>query len=100
MNILIYVNDDFLMGLIRNMSKVLKLKDFQWIETNTEKADGYYSFKGCDWEITIDWTYRKCWTVSVCNKFEEALEEYGCVDESEALKIANKIYRSFVNKML
>lgn len=98
MDILLYANYGILLDLFGNMSKVLTLKDFQWIETNAEKLDGYYSLKGYDWEIAIDWTYRRCWTVSVCNKFEEALEEYGCTSESEALKIANKIYKSFVNK--
>lgn len=97
MNFTMYVIDygNFWNKLFETMSRSLTLKDFQWIVTNDEKADGYYSLKREDWEIAIDWTYRRSWTVSVCNKFEEALEEYGCANEEQALKIANKIYHSF-----
>ena len=80
------------------MSKNLTLEDFQWIIIDKERKEGYYSLKKNGWEITIDWSYKKSWTISVCNRFEEALEEYGCANECEALEIANKIYRSFNSK--
>jgi hypothetical protein len=77
------------------MPRALKLSDFRWILINEEKNDGYYSFKEGEWELALDWTYDRGWTVYLCNKFEEVLEEYGCEDKKRALKIINIIYKSF-----
>lgn len=78
------------------MSKFLKLKNFKWIIVDEEKKEGYYSFKKNGFEIAIDWVTLTGWSVYLCNKFEEVLEEYDCSSKEEAIKIANKIYTSSV----
>ena len=83
-------------SFVKCMSKFLKLKDFQWIIVDEKQKEGYYSFKNSEWEIAIDWVPLKGWSVYLCNKFEEVLEEYGCCNKGEAIKIANKIYKSSV----
>jgi len=81
---------------IKGMSKFLKLNNFQWIIVNQENKEGYYSFKKNGWEIAIDWVDSKGWSVFLCNRFEEVLEEYGCSSKEEAIVIVNKIYKSSV----
>lgn len=98
-NIFNVLNKDLVLCLVefgRYMSKVLKLEDFEWIIVNSEKQSGYYSFKKDCWEIALDLNSRNIWSVYLCNKFEEVLEEYGCWDQNDALNIANKIYKSLI----
>lgn len=81
------------------MSKVLRFEDFRWVLTNEEKKDGYFSLKKDCWELAIDFDLHRGWTVYVCNKFEEVLEEYGCTSQDEAIRVANKIYKTFNHKL-
>ena len=91
-NLCVILKDEFL----NNMKKFLKLKDFTWIIVNKENKEGYYSYKINNWELAIDWIPLKGWSVFLCNKFEEVLEEYGCSSKEEAIIIVNKIYKSSV----
>lgn len=75
------------------MSKFLTLQDFKWIQTCEEKETGYYSFKENGWELCVE--HDKGWTVYLCNKFEEVLEETDCKCREGAIILVNKLYIKF-----
>lgn len=74
------------------MSRILTLKDFEWILTCEKKQNGYYSLKKCRLEISIDNDICNGWTVYLSNKWQEVLEEHQVLSIEEAIKEATRLF--------
>jgi hypothetical protein len=77
------------------MSKALKLSDFRLVITSQETKMGYYSLKKDGDEICLEYDDREGWLVSLCNKWEEVLDEDCFSTQEDALEQANKFYQFF-----
>ncbi len=76
------------------MSRILMMRDFEWIPANPGNKMGYFSFKTGYYEICLEREY-DIWIVYLCNIHEEVLEEIKCPTKATALNKANDIYVSF-----
>lgn len=77
------------------MSRILGLSNFRLAVTNRETRTGYYSFKKNGDEICLEYDEYEGWLVSLCNKWEEVLDEDCFSTQEEALEQANKFYQFF-----
>lgn len=75
------------------MGKVLRFSSFRLILTDKERKIGYYSFKHDGDEICLEQDKDGEWSIYLCNKWEEVLDESVFPTIREALEQANKFYQ-------
>jgi hypothetical protein len=77
--------------LLKTVPKILALKDFKYIQVGKRRDIGYYSIHIGLSEICLD--KNGTWCVSLCNKFEEVIQDCSLLNLEQALKLANRFYQ-------
>lgn len=80
--------------IFRILTDLMVKDDFQLIILDTD-IEGYYSYKKGDWEVCVDHSFKKGWIVSLCNKFEEVVEEYVFNDEATAFAKSEELIKKY-----